>query len=410
MAFLILALCLTLLPRGQALAGPSGTWAPTGSMQVSRYKHTATLLPTGTILVTGGENARTAEVLASAELYDPTSNSWSATDSLAVPRVGHTATLLPPRTLCFWKGGQQYCHTVSLVLVAGGYSASNGAGGLASAELYDPDTGRWSATGSMRGVRYNHTATLLPSGQVLAAGGSDGSAILASAELYDPASGTWTPTGSMAAPRVDMTATLLPSGQVLVAGGWSGSGALASAERFDPTTGAWSFTGNMHVAREGHAATLLPSREVCVVKGSQRFCHTFIPMLVTGGFNTPNARLAAAELYDATSGSWTVTGSMNVPRAWLSATLLSTSTVLVAGGVGDSGGLASAELYDPQTGSWSATGSMSAGRYWATATLLPDTYVCYRIGGQLHCWTLPGRLVLAGGPVPSAVTAEVYTP
>ena len=88
---------------------------------------------------------------------------------------------------------------------------------MSSAELYDPASGTWSATGSMVDSPVYHTATLLLSGQVLVAGGYAGRS-LSSAELYDPASGTWTATGSMVDPRFAHTATLLSSGQVLVAG------------------------------------------------------------------------------------------------------------------------------------------------------------------------------------------------
>ncbi len=91
---------------------------------------------------------------------------------------------------------------------------------MSSAELYDPATGTWAATGGLGTTRAFHTATLLPSGQVLVAGGTnDGLNGLSSAELYDPATGTWTATGSLATARSTHTATLLPSGQVLVAGG-----------------------------------------------------------------------------------------------------------------------------------------------------------------------------------------------
>ena len=103
------------------------------------------------------------------------------------------------------------------VLVAGGQDSSGSP--FASAELYDPASGSWSATGSLNTARYFHTATLLPNGMVLVAGGVHRWHFFASAELYDPASGTWTATGSLNTARYFHTATLLPNGMVLVAGG-----------------------------------------------------------------------------------------------------------------------------------------------------------------------------------------------
>jgi hypothetical protein len=174
----------------------------------------------------------------------------------------------------------RYAHTASVlangkVLVAGGYGSS---GRLASAVLYDPVTGSWSATGSMATARYLHTASVLANGKVLVAGGYGSSGSLASAELYDPVTGSWSPTGNMATARWRDTASVLANGKVLVAGG--GPGALASAELYDLVTGSWSVTGSMVTARCCHTASVLANGKV----------------LVAGGYGS-SASLASAELY-----------------------------------------------------------------------------------------------------------------
>ena len=111
--------------------------------------------------------------------------------------------------------------------------------------------------------RVEHTATLLPNGQVLVAGGFGlQRRSPTSAELYDPATGVWTATGSMTTGRVDHTATLLPNGQVLVAGGCCDF--TGSAELYDPATGVWTATGSMATARQTHTATLLQNGKVLV--------------------------------------------------------------------------------------------------------------------------------------------------
>ena len=259
----------------------SGSWTATGSMIEARYAHTATLLSDGTVLVAGGAAIFTdgdvsgPAPLASAELYDPSTGSWTVTASMNEARFLHTATLL--------RDGK--------VLVVGGDSSL----GLL-AELYDPRNGSWTVTGSMHAGRADHAATLLPDGTVLVAGGSGilpsgAPGVVASAELFDPGSGTWTATASMITARSEYTATLLPDGTVLVAGGNSGSsviGLLASAELYDPGSGTWTAAGSMIEARYGHMATLLRDGTV----------------LVAGGFSPPiNEPLASAELYDPRSGT-----------------------------------------------------------------------------------------------------------
>jgi hypothetical protein len=208
-----------------------GTWAVTGAMDQARSEHKATLLRDGKVLVEGGvQNVGGRPLFA--ELYDPISGTWTAAGSMIMLTSSNTATLL--------ANGK--------VLVAGGLQEVGAHRASASAELYDPQSGVWSAIQGMVGPRSEHTATLLPDGRVLVTGGygADASAggldePLASAELFDPASGTWSATASMVAVRREHTATLLPDGRVLVASGTGGSltggPVLASAELYDPGSG-----------------------------------------------------------------------------------------------------------------------------------------------------------------------------
>ena len=214
-------------------------------------------------------------------------------------------------------------------------------------------------TGSLNTGRAQHTASLLPNGKVLVAGGQGISNRPTSTELYNPASGTWTVTGSLHSARVNHTATLLSNGMVLVAGGYGiSSNPLTSAELYDPASGTWTATGSLHSARYSHTARLLPNGMV----------------LVAGGYNN-SVVLSSAELYDPASGTWAATGSLNTARYNLPATLLPNGMVLVAGGFGISGPITSAELYDPASGTWTATGSLNTARQVHTASLLPNGMV-----------------------------------
>ena len=180
-------------------------------MQSPRAGHTATLLPSGNVLVVGGRTDA-AGMPAGAELYNPAANRWSPAGTMAERRLWHTATLL--------KTGQ--------VLVVGG-TADPGQDCLRTAELYDPATNGWRPAAAMASPRCHATASLLPSGKVLVAGGQNAASVLASAELYDPGANSWMPAAAMSTRRAYHTATVLQSGKVLVAGGWNGSLMLGSA-------------------------------------------------------------------------------------------------------------------------------------------------------------------------------------
>ncbi len=224
------------------------------TMIVSRADPTATVMNNGKVLLTGGFNG---SFLNSAEIYNPTQKTFTAsTTTMTDPRRYHTATLL--------SDGR--------VLVTGGCTNSDANAVycdkyLSSADIYDPSTDTFTATGSMTVSRLNHTATLLPSGKVLIAGGTNGTSSLNTAEIYDPQTGTFTSTGTMSVERTQHTANILPNGKVLIAGGYS-SQFLSSAETYDPQAGTFAtLSTSMSVARSQHTATALSDGRVLLAGG-----------------------------------------------------------------------------------------------------------------------------------------------
>ena len=291
----------------------------------------------------------------------------ATTGNTTVGRFSHTATLL--------KNGK--------VLVAGGMSR-NGLW-LDSAELYDPASGRFTATGRMHGQRAGATATPLPNGTVLIAGGNDGSGKgLATAEIYDPVTGVFSSTGSMTAPRGHAVAIMLKTGKVLIAGG-NASGdddQLSTAELYDPLTGRFTRTGGMHQGRSSFTGTALKDGRILVAGG------------LAGG-QYPNHKVeATAEIYDPETERFTVTGSMEFPRFKQGAAPLPDGRVLIAGGSNEIGRqitYSSTEIFDPQTGRFSSGPPMKLPRYklLSSVVALED-----------------GRILLGGG----AERPEIYDP
>jgi N-acetylneuraminic acid mutarotase len=332
----------------------TGTWTTTGSLNIARASHTAPLLQNGKVLVTGGwigeSTSNDSGILSSAELFDPATGIWTLTNPLTTGRAYHAATLL--------SNGQ--------VLLTGGIGTNSV---LASTELFDPPSGTWSPGADMQIGRDSHTATLLPNGTVLLAGGYNGGyqiGILSDAELYDPTIDSWKTTGALNAAREQHTATLLPNGQVLVAGG-DGDGYLSSVEVYDPAAGTWSTNNPLNTARNGHTATLLANGKVLVAGGKYLITSPIVGYLIT----------ASVEVYDPginpATGTNTLIGMMITRRADHQAILLPNGKVLVAGGMNDISPFQSAELFSPSNGAWAATGSMTQDRGWGfTLTLLPN--------------------------------------
>jgi hypothetical protein len=323
----------------------------TPSMNEARATGMATLLPNGKVLIAGGTRiipsfvtAPVIVTLSSTEIYDPVANTFAAsTPSMNQARCCATATSLP--------NGK--------VLIAGGQRFDNSAGPppvfisstLSSTELYDPQTNTFAAsTPSMNQARCCATATLLPNGKVLIAGGSDNTGnSLSSTDIYDPATDTFAgATPSMNQARSGATATLLPNGRVLIAGG-SGT----STEIYDPARN--TFAASTPSMNQGGAgtATLLPNGKVLITHGSTTdiydpVTNTFAastPSMNHAGTGTatllPNGKVLipgvesvnvnVTEIYDPVANTFASGPSIPTSVAGVS-TLLPNGKVLIAGG------------------------------------------------------------------------------
>jgi hypothetical protein len=286
-------------------------------MSMGRTAFTATLLPSGMVLVAGG-TGYTANCFASAELYNPSTGSWTATGSMTQPRCLHTATLL--------SSGD--------VLVAGGVNSDfNTPNTEAAAELYNPSTGVWQTTGSLNVARAS-AAALLENGQVLVAGGYNAlnniNTLLASAELYNPSTGEWSLTGSLHSPFSSPTAAvLLTNNDVLIAD---------EAQFYNPEIASWTSTGPLpNTAGPPAVATLLNTGNV-LASGTRCTYSGCGHAPTTGCF-----------FYTFSSNRWSTAGSMHQARLGHTSTLLPSGMVLVAGGYSNNSFIPinGAELYTP---------------------------------------------------------------
>lgn len=444
----------------------TGMFSATGSMSVSRHYHTSILLPNGKVLIVGGWHSTITEqfVTASSELFDPATTTFESTGSTIQARSAHSATLMPngfvmvtggARTGIFLSSAELYdpqepnpgvsnllgtsickssLHTSVLmpngkILIAGGYFGAVAKPHLTSLAVFDPINQSVNFPSTMTDGRSSHTATLLPNGKILIAGGegetsqhnaiplnkteifdsynltctvntqmtssrsshtatilSDGRVLFCggesytgpnvplvstvmTAELYNSNLGIFTQiAGTINFARMKHTSTKLPNGKVLITGGLvPNEGPSLSAELFDPVTNTFSITGSMITPRYRHSATLLPNGKV----------------LITGGTTNLSSQTSKCELYDPSTGTFTPAGDMNLGRFWHSATLLPTGKVLIAGGWSTRIDIETGtEIYDPQTDTFSLSGSLNIGRYAHTAILLSTGKVLIISGGD----------------------------
>lgn len=338
---------------GGANAPIQGTWVATGSLQTARFDHTATLLPNGKVLVTGGTlqvadgassytNGTAAEMLASAELYDPTTKVWTPAAPMGAARSSHTATLLP--------NGK--------VLVAGGLSGV--AEDRSTLEVYDPVSNTWTTSKPLP-VTVSGTvgiAILLPSGKVMFLSHE----LDSNTTLYDAATDTWTPSQSMGF-RVNGTVngTLLADGKVLGIAGGLGTKYSLGAQVYDPATDRWTRRAEPPIHFGSASSNLLLNGAV---------------LFVAEYFDTDTHINTA--LYNPSQDRWILVGDgRSTVGTGHTATMFNNGVVLLVGGSGKPGNLSatsdSVQLYDPTTNTLLATPALPIGpRSGHTATLLRD--------------------------------------
>ncbi|MHB8876375.1 MAG: Kelch repeat-containing protein [Myxococcaceae bacterium] len=332
-------------------------WGFTGSMAIARHNHTATLLNSGKVMVVGGQPESPSIGIDSTELYSPVTGSWTPAATLPEPRANHTASLL--------SDGR--------ILVAGGGLSTDqglpsGVDVTGTALVYDPAANSFTPAQPMAEARSFHTATVLGNGKVLVTGGAGApnpqtylGKALSSAELWDPATGAWAATGSMSAARSQHTATLLADGRVLVLGGANDlARSRQSAEIYDPGTGAWTPGPTPPgPARNFHFAELLRSGRVLMGAGIQ---------LPDGIF------LSDSALFDPAVPGWSSGGDLIYQRSGPFSVRLQSGAVLVGAG-GNCGqsiclGSADTRIFDEASGAWRRGPELLAALWEPTATLL----------------------------------------
>ena len=362
----------------------NNAWTPAAPMNVARSFSAFATLPNGSLLVAGAFAGAVANSsLSSAELYNPNTNKWTMIAPMHVGRAGALAVTL--------NNGK--------VLVTGGLGNR---GVLTSCELYDPVTNTWTMTGNMSQPRFDHQIVLLNDGRVFVVGGDFGGTENNVTETYNPSSGVWTTDAPQSLARADMIAVKLPNGNVLVAGGHTSKVETLLSEVYNPVANNWTQTGPLNTPHGDAGGVMLKNNNV----------------LIAGGYTTYNDAdqtiqyLYTSEIFNTTSGSWKMTGDMNLPRGeiGLNIVLLNNGQVLVPGGnYQPEKGQSSSELYNPASGTWSLAGNMSVPHGEGAMSVLLGTGKALAFGGLLpHTCTYCGSGVT--GQDLATTAADLYTP
>src|SRR6185437_11605254 len=289
---------------------------------------------------------------ASAQSTAAQHNSFAVGPNMNVARYDAATTKLP---------------SGNLLLAGGGGSSSF----LDTLEIYRFRTNDFvpgSALPSMTSLRANETATLLPNGKVLIAGGAvDIATWTATTDIFNPVSRTITAGPDLNDAREGATAKLLKNGRVIIAGGRDGLGTLNSVDIYHPVGNKITAGPPMNVARYDCAAVVLPNGN----------------LMLFGGFGaiTQSQPLKSTEIYNPTTNKWAVSPpDMLHARGGARATLLDNGTVLITGGTNAIGVLATTEIYHPATRTFTAGPDMNSPRKFHTQVRLPS-----------------GRVLIAGG-------------
>ena len=307
-----------------------------GNLIQKRFWHTATLLNDGRLLIAGGAATDSPGYVpmsmfhASTELFDPETQTSSAARSMSVARTRDEGILLPD----------------GRVAILGAH--------LAPVEIYDPQSGRFSAHDATLGDI--GTATLLPNGKIL-------TYCVLGVAIFDPDTGNFTSISGLDGRRGGHTATMLLDGRILIVGGGNSEGLAKAAEIYDPTSNTFTEVGESHNERWGHKAVLLQDGTVLVIGGSKG---------VTDSTPEP---VTAAEIYDPATGTFSSAGTPGITPIWAVAVLRTGKVFLIGGEDGN------VVLYDPLSGAFAPTGdSIGQGRVFFSTTVLRDGRVLV-VGG-----------------------------